>query len=264
MPKPNSPPSMKFALDGREVDLLHWIYTRPDIKEISGNPAKVLAAIDEYSNAFSVLMNIGSAKGAHITSVIDQHKPSVFLELGVYVGYSAILFGQAVRSNGGKKYIGIEKNPEMAAVANQLVDLAGLRGFVQIIVGPSDEVLRELIRERNEITQVDMLMFDHWQELYRPDVWLLEELGVLVPGVTVLLADNIIMPGAPDYREWMEATPEKKRKLLKSLDVGSLRPNPDVVYETTVPEFNTVFGKVSRSMMFFTCKINKRTGCCGD
>ncbi|KAJ6116364.1 hypothetical protein N7512_006089 [Penicillium capsulatum] len=224
MPKPNSPPSMKFALDGREVDLLHWIYTRPDIKEISGNPAKVLAAIDEYSNAFSVLMNIGSAKGAHITSVIDQHKPSVFLELGVY-------------------YIGIEKNPEMAAVANQLVDLAGLRGFVQIIVGPSDEVLRELIRERNEITQVDMLMFDHWQELYRPDVWLLEELGVLVPGVTVLLADNIIMPGAPDYREWMEATPEKKRKLLKSLDVGSLRPNPDVVYETTVPEFNTVFGK---------------------
>lgn len=191
-------------------------------------------------------MNIGSEKGAHITSIIAERKPSVFLELGVYVGYSAILFGDAVRSNGGKKYIGIEKNPEMAAVANQLVHLAGLAGFSQIIVGSSDEILLELIRERKEITQIEMLMFDHWQYLYLPDTWLLEELGVLVPGVTVLLADNIIMPGAPEYREWMEATPEKKKELLKTLDVGALHPNPDVVYETTVPEFDTSFGKVNR------------------
>lgn len=191
-------------------------------------------------------MNIGSNKGALVTSLIAERKPSTFIELGVYVGYSAVLFGDAVRANGGKKYIGIENNPEMAAVANQLVDLAGLRDFSQIIVGSSNEVLLELIRERKEITQVEMLMLDHWQELYRPDTWLLEELGVLVPGVSVLVADNIIMPGAPDYREWMEATPEKKKQLLKKLDVGSLHPNPEVVYETTVPEFSTSFGKVSQ------------------
>lgn len=235
-----------FSQDGREVDLLHWIYGRSDIKQIRGNPQKVLAAIDEYHSTFNVLMNIGSNKGALVTSLIAERKPSTFIELGVYVGYSAVLFGDAVRANGGKKYIGIENNPEMAAVANQLVDLAGLRDFSQIIVGSSNEVLLELVRERKEIAQVEMLMLDHWQELYRPDTWLLEELGVLVPGVSVLVADNIIMPGAPDYREWMEATPEKKKQLLKKLDVGSLRPNPDVVYETSVPEFSTSFGKVSQ------------------
>ena len=55
-----------------------------------------------------------------------------------YVGYSAVLFSDAVRAHGGKHYLSIEQNPEMAAVANQLVDLAGLRDHVRIIVGSSN------------------------------------------------------------------------------------------------------------------------------
>jgi catechol O-methyltransferase len=86
--------------DGREVDLLHYIYGRPDIKELRGNPPKVLAAIDEYHSNHNMLMNIGPVKGAHITGLIAEHKPSIMIELGGYIGYSAILFGDAVRANG--------------------------------------------------------------------------------------------------------------------------------------------------------------------
>ncbi|KAJ5197933.1 uncharacterized protein N7498_007050 [Penicillium cinerascens] len=246
--RPNAPPAhtlgpKALALDGREVDLLHYIHNRPDIKQLRGNPQKVIAAIDDYHSEFNILMNVGAVKGAFVTDLIAERKPSVMIELGGYVGYSAILFGDAIRANGGKQFLSIEKNPEVAAVANQLVDLAGLRDTVRILVGPSDEVLRELVRDRKEITQVEMIFIDHWQKLYRPDLWLLEELDVLIPGTSVLLADNVIMPGAPEYLEWVQATTGQKRELVKKLDVGSLTPNPNLVYETTVSEFDTTFGK---------------------
>ncbi|KAJ5797814.1 uncharacterized protein N7503_007110 [Penicillium pulvis] len=241
--KPNSPPALKWALDGREVDLLHYVFARKDVKQIRGHPDKVLAAIDDYHNQFSQLMNVGLTKGAFITDIIAKRKPSVMIELGGYVGYSAILFGDAIRKNGGKQYLSIEKNPEMAAVANQLVDLAGLRDVVRIVVGSSNEVLEELILEKKEIDLVELIFMDHWQDLYLPDLWLLEGLKVLTPGKSLLLADNVIMPGAPKYLEWVHATPEQKKDIIAKSDVGSLNPNASLVYETVVSEFDTDFGR---------------------
>ena len=196
-------------------------------------------------------MNIGSVKGTFVTNLIAERKPSVMIELGGYVGYSAILFGDAIRANGGKRFLSIEKNPEVAAVANQLVDLAGLRDTVRIFVGASDEVLRELVCDRKEIAQVEMIFIDHWQKLYRPDIWLLEELDILVPETSVLLADNVIMPGAPEYLEWVRATTAHKRELVQKLEAGSLAPNPNLVYETSVTEFDTDFGKACLISIMF-------------
>ncbi|KAJ5640497.1 hypothetical protein N7528_000122 [Penicillium herquei] len=242
--KPNSPPAQSWALDGREVDLLHYIYNRPDIKEIRGNPEKVLSAIDTYNDKFNFLMNIGPTKGEFISNIIAERKPSVMIELGGYIGYSAILFGDAIRKHGGKQYLSIEKNPEMAAIADRLVELAGLRDYVRIIVGSSSEVLRELIAETKEIEAVELIFIDHWQEMYRPDLWLLEELDALKPEKSVLLADNVIMPGTPDYLEWIQApTAEAKREILSRSDFGALKPNPDLVYDSHVTEFDTNIGR---------------------
>lgn len=189
-------------------------------------------------------MNVGMNKGEFITSVIAERKPSVMIELGGYVGYSAVLFGDAIRKNGGKQYLSIEKNPEMAAVANQLVELAGLRDYVRVIVGASSEVLKELVTERKEIDTVELMFIDHWQSLYLPDLWLLEELDVLKPGKSCILADNVIMPGAPAYLAWINATPQEKKDILGKSDVGSLKPNPSLVYDTRVQKVETSFGLV--------------------
>ncbi|KAJ5692533.1 hypothetical protein N7462_001956 [Penicillium macrosclerotiorum] len=241
--KPHAPEPRSWCLDGREVDLLHYIYGRPDLKQMRGNPRRVLAAIDDYHHNCNKLINVGAVKGKSIVHLIAEHKPSVMIELGGYVGYSAILFGDAVRSNGGKKYLSMEKNPEMAAVANQLVDLAGLGDVVRVLVGSSDELLAELIRDRKEIDHIEMLFVDHWQELYLPDLWLLEEMEAICPNKSLLVADNVIMPGAPKYMEWVKATPEQKRVILKKSSVTSLKPNPNLIYETDVLEFETDFGK---------------------
>ncbi|KAL8953301.1 MAG: hypothetical protein Q9222_000825 [Ikaeria aurantiellina] len=245
------PPKRGIALkykDGREVELLHYIYSLPDLKEIRGSPSKVISAINDYHDQFNRLMNIGPAKGAFIKDLITQRKPSIIIELGGYVGYSAILFGDAVRTHGGKQYLSIELNPEMAAVANQLVDLAGLRDHVQVIVGSSNEVLMERIRDWQEIGQIDMIFIDHEKESYLSDLWLLEELKVMSIGNPTVVTDNVIYPGAPEYMEWVQASPERKRQILKKSDVGTLKPDTDLLYETTVTEFEISFGdgKVTR------------------
>lgn len=230
--------------DGREVDLLHYIYGRRDIRQLHANPQKVLAAIDEYHTHHNKLINVGPVKGGHITKLITEHKPSIMIELGGYIGYSAILFGDAVRANGGKKFYSLEKNPEMAAVANQLVDLAGLRDFVRIMVGSSDELLGELIRERKEIDHIEMLFLDHSTKHYLPDLWLLESMGVLVQDKTLLVADNVLMGGPMKYVDWVKASPSQKHAMLAKLNTGGLKPNPNLIYETTVPKFDTDWGMV--------------------
>jgi catechol O-methyltransferase len=210
-------------------------------------------------------MNVGILKGNFITGIIAERKPSVMIELGGYIGYSAILFGDAIRSNGGKQFLSIEKNPEMAAVANQLVELAGLRDYVRIVVGTSNEVLRELIMESKAINTVELIFIDHWQDLYRPDLWLLEELNVLKPGKSLLLADNVIHPGAPVYLEWIYATPQEKKDILSKSNVGSLKPNPSLVYDSRVQEFeDTEFGLVGLPIQALRPSQPNKELTCGD
>jgi len=261
MPGPLAPPPRRNSGDGREVALLHYIFSRPDLKELRGHPDKILAAIDEYVEKHSRLMNIGPRKGAFISKLIAERKPSVMIELGGYVGYSAIKFGDVVRSQGGKQYLSLEVNPENAAVANILLELAGLRDFVRIIIGSSNDTLIELIQVEKTISQIEFLFIDHWKDLYLPDLWLLEELNVLKPGVSIIAADNVIMPGAPDYLEWVRASPVQKRKTVKerklalsgedsaatagvTIDPKRVLGNPNLVYETSIEMFEMGRGKV--------------------
>lgn len=74
--------------DGREIDLLHFVYNHPSIEEIRGSPQGVLRAIDEYGRTKKYLMNVGDDKGRIVTNLILDRKPQVMVELGGYIGYS--------------------------------------------------------------------------------------------------------------------------------------------------------------------------------
>ena len=129
--------------------------------------------------------------------------------MGGYVGYSAILFGNALRKAGGSKYLTLERNPEFAAVILSLVNLAGLSDVVQVIVGPSDTSLKRL-HSQQLLSQIDLLFLDHYKPAYLPDLKLCEQLGLVRPG-TILAADNVIKPGNPPYLEYVRSSPETKR-----------------------------------------------------
>jgi catechol O-methyltransferase len=172
----------------------------------------VLAAIDEFARTQKYLMNVGEDKGGIVTDLIAQVKPRTMVELGGYVGYSCILFGDAVRKAGGKRYISLERNPEFAAVVASLVDLAGLSDIVKVVVGSSDVSLKRL-HSSGELQRIDLLFLDHYKPAYTTDLKLCEELKLVTPG-SVMAADNVIKPGNPPYLEYVRSTVEEKKHVI--------------------------------------------------
>lgn len=68
-----------FSDDGREVELLRFVYSKPDIDQIRENPSRVLAAIDEYARTQKYLMNVGEDKGRIVTELIAKEKPQTMV-----------------------------------------------------------------------------------------------------------------------------------------------------------------------------------------
>jgi len=137
------------------------------------------------------------------------------IELGGYIGYSTVLFADAVRSAGGSAYFSFERNPEFAAVISSLVDLAGLGGFVKVIVGASDAgIKRAYGGGKGPLKHVDFMFLDHYKPAYTTDLKLCEELGLVGVG-SVYAADNCITPGNPPYVEYVNASTAEKKKMAE-------------------------------------------------
>lgn len=181
---------------------------------------RVLAAIDDFARTQKYLMNVGEDKGKIVTDVIAEVKPRTMVELGGYIGYSCILFGDAVRKAGGERYFSLERNPEFAAVIASLVDLAGLSEIVKVIVGSSDASLKRL-QSSGALTRIDMMFLDHYKPAYTTDLKLCEELELVGPR-SVLAADNVIKPGNPPYLEYVRSTCEQKRAATKGNAVNGV------------------------------------------
>lgn len=176
------------------------------------------------------------------------------MELGGYIGYSCILFGDAVRRAGGKRYFSLERNPEFGAVIASLVDLAGLSDVVKVIVGSSDVSIKRL-HSNGTLKHIDMMFLDHYKPAYKTDLKLCEELGLVGPG-SVYAADNVITPGNPPYLEYVRSSVAEKRKAAETGDdsgpdarfkdttakqyakrqgeekLGSTKGNPNLVYDS--------------------------------
>ncbi|KAH7077111.1 S-adenosyl-L-methionine-dependent methyltransferase [Paraphoma chrysanthemicola] len=231
----------QFFDDGREIELLHFVYSHKNIENIRGSPENVLAAIDEYGRTKKYLMNVGEDKGRIVTDLIAEVKPKTMVELGGYVGYSCILFGDAVRKAGGEKYYSLERDPAFAAVIMSLVDLAGLSDIVKVIVGSSDESIARLTSS-GQLKHIDLMFLDHYKPAYTTDLKLAEELGLITKG-SVLAADNVIKPGNPPYLEYVRSSVEEKVKKAKEGGAS----NVDGIAETNVKMYEKRYGKANFS-----------------
>ncbi|CBX90182.1 similar to catechol o-methyltransferase [Plenodomus lingam JN3] len=234
-----------FFDDGREIDLLHFVYGHADIDNIRGSPEKVLAAIDEFGRTKKYLMNVGEDKGRIVTDLIAEVRPNTMashrVELGGYVGYSCILFGNAVRKAGGERYFSLERDPAFAAVIMSLVDLAGLSDVVKVIIGSSDTSIARLTSS-GQLKHVDLMFLDHYKPAYTTDLKLCEELGLITKG-SVLAADNVIKPGNPPYLKYVRSSVEEK---VKEAGQGSAT-KLDGIAETNVKMYEQRYGKAKFS-----------------
>ncbi|CEN60947.1 hypothetical protein ASPCAL07619 [Aspergillus calidoustus] len=242
-----------FFDDGREIELLHFVFSYPNLDIIRGSPANVLKAIDEYGRTKKYLMNVGEDKGRIVCNLIADVKPQIMVkllpihiycssflvaqvELGGYVGYSCILFGDAVRKAGGQRYYSLEMKPEFAAVIMSLVDLAGLSDVVKVVVGKSDASIAGLYHE-GILKHIDLMFLDHYKPAYATDLKLCEALGLITPG-SVRAADNVIYPGNPPYLEYVRKSVEERRK-----SAGEMR-RPESLPDRTVNQYKERYGEM--------------------
>ncbi|XP_026163256.1 catechol O-methyltransferase B isoform X1 [Mastacembelus armatus] len=168
-----------------------------------GNPRSVVRAIDEFCRHKEWAMNVGDEKGCILDSIVSEVNPVTVLELGTYCGYSTVRIASLLPPNA--KLITLEFNPDFAAIARQVIAWAGLQDKVQLVEGSSGDWIPK-IQEQFGINTFDLVFLDHWKDRYLPDTKLMEKCGLLRKG-SVLVADNVICPGTPDYLEYVRSSP---------------------------------------------------------
>ncbi|KAJ6779810.1 hypothetical protein PWT90_01502 [Aphanocladium album] len=206
--------------DGREAKVMEYIYSHPDLDSMRGNPEKIIEVMDEFSGQKDFLISVGFQKKPILRDLIATEKPNVGVELGGYLGYSAILFADQMRRNAAAspekglspRLWSLEASPVYAAFVMSVVDLAGLSDIVKVITGPAEASLRRL-HQSGELKHADFLFLDHKEELYTADLKVCEELGIVGTG-SIVVADNVGRPGAPDYREYVRGQSHFETKAI--------------------------------------------------
>lgn len=187
--------------DGREEALAQYVVAHAR----EGDLDDVIATIDRYCYEQSFLINVGDEKGEILDRAVRRVAPRLALELGTYCGYSALRIARAMPAGG--RLISLEFNAENAGIARRIWAHAGVADRVTCVHGVlGDDGVTEGRLETGlgvGAGAVDLVFIDHDKNAYLPDLNRIVERGWLHPG-SVVVADNIKFPGAPDYRRHMK------------------------------------------------------------
>lgn len=174
--------------------------------------------IDRYTEQVQWMMTFRRDKFDAVRKMLMAMttRPRVVVELGGYVGKSALDFGlllremhmlgshdaQCLQQEPEVKVLVIERMSRFVEIIKSFADLARLEQIIKAVDGDSVEVLQRL-KEEHGIECIDVLFLDHWQEYYVRDLELCEDLGLLRVG-SLVVADNTDFPGAPEYLSYFK------------------------------------------------------------
>jgi catechol O-methyltransferase len=188
--------------DGREEALADYVVANAR----QGDPEDVIRVIDEFCMNRSVMINVGDEKGEILDRAVRRASPHLVLELGTYCGYSALRMARLLPA--AARLYSIEFNPANAAIARRIWNHAGIGHQLTVVVGTLGDGGSTIDRLRTEhdfgVGTVDFVFVDHDKAAYLPDLERILGEGWLHPG-SIVVADNVRFPGAPQYRAHMEA-----------------------------------------------------------
>ncbi len=186
--------------DGREEALGAYVAQHAR----AGDLDDVIRVIDEFCYERSFMINVGDEKGELLDAALGRADPRLILELGTYCGYSALRMARAMPE--GARVVSIEFNAANAAIARRIWDHAGIADQLSAVVGTlgdGGKTMEVLEAEHGfEEGSVGFVFIDHDKAAYLPDLQRILRRGWLPTG-SIVVADNIKTPGAPDYRAHM-------------------------------------------------------------
>jgi catechol O-methyltransferase len=186
--------------DGREEALRAYVLEHAR----KGDLDDVIRVVDEFCYQRSFMINVGDEKGALLDDAVRRAEPALILELGTYCGYSALRMARVMPA--GARIVSIEFREENADIARAIWLHAGIDDRATAVVGTLGDggATLDALAAGHGMGPgtVDFVFLDHDKDAYLPDVQLLLERGWLHPG-SVVVADNVRFPGAPEYRAYM-------------------------------------------------------------
>ena len=147
------------------------------------NPKSILQTIDNFVlESGQFLMNVGPEKGEILRDHLLKSKPNNVIELGTFIGYSAVLISSTIGEK--SKLTSIDSDSHSIEIAKELINFAGLDDKVNLMHGSAEEIIPELN------FNADFVFIDHANKKYLSDLKLLETEEIILKNCTVF-ADNV-------------------------------------------------------------------------
>jgi len=186
----------------------------------SGNPESVTQCIDDYvKQSGKFLMNVGPEKGNILKKEILRSKPARVLELGSFIGYSAILIASNIAN--ASKLISVDIDSKSIEISKKMVTFAGLDHKIQFIEGSATEVIPSLE------DSFDFVFIDHGKKSYLKDLLLLEQHSLLNQNA-VVFADNVGI-FETELKKYLNHV--RNSKLYQSSNIASKLEYRDNIYD---------------------------------
>ena len=147
------------------------------------NPKSILQTIDNFVlESGKFLMNVGPEKGEILRDHLLKSKPNNVIELGTFIGYSAVLISSTIGEK--SKLTSIDSDSHSIEIAKELINFAGLDDKVNLMHGSAEEIIPELN------FNADFVFIDHAKKKYLSDLKLLETEEIILKNC-IVFADNV-------------------------------------------------------------------------
>jgi catechol O-methyltransferase len=215
--------------DGREAAAADYVIANAR----QGDIDDVIAKIDEFAYEKSFLINVGDEKGALLDAAVKRANPALALELGTYCGYGSLRIARAAPT---AKVFSVELAEANAEVAQRIWSHAGVDGRVTCVVGTIGDggrTLEALATDHGFAPgKLDLMFIDHDKAAYLTDLQSVLDRRWLHRG-SIVVADNILIPGAPKYREYMRQQQGRLFDTVEHKTHGEYQSlAPDIVLES--------------------------------
>jgi len=169
------------------VDKLVEKYIREILPENEG----IIKKLEEYAEKNSVPI-IHPEVAKFLETIIKISKTQSILEVGTAIGYSALIFSEAMGNMG--RIVTIEKRKDMHEIACKNIEEAGLASKITLIQGDAVDILPQIEGK------FDMIFLDaakgHYQKFLLSCVEKLEDNGIIV-------SDNVLYKGMVASNEYL-------------------------------------------------------------
>jgi catechol O-methyltransferase len=236
---------------GTEQAMLVYVTAKIESSPEPPSPQLILSLIDDFCIERHWMMHIGPEKSdilqdaltLAIANSANPADPFALLEVGTYCGYSAVLLSNKLLRllPAGRPFhlYSFELDPKNAAVATEIVRLAGLASNVTISVADSVE---EGLASLPQPLTLDALFLDHDKDLYKADMQVILESkrnlngAPLLPSKSVCIADNVVMGRITDYLEFVRGDARFSESKLYMSSIEYSKPDLDLYSEDDVKD----------------------------